>query len=653
MTHDDIKDPLALTPEEIAALSPDGGPDYNRLVFEASPYLLQHAANPVDWYPWGEAAFERARAEDRPIFLSIGYATCHWCHVMERESFLDPQVAELLNRLYVPVKVDREERPDLDQVYMTVTQGLTGSGGWPMTVVLTPEGRPFFAGTYFPKAGRAGRPGMLELLPHLAGLWKQQREKVEASAAEITGWLQRTAHPATGPEGGEGERSAGLVDEAYRELAARFDDRWGGFGDRPKFPTPHQLTFLLRYGRRHREFHATAMALRTLDAMAAGGIHDHLGGGFHRYATDREWLVPHFEKMLYDQALLADALLEAYEVTGEVRYADLARDIFTYVTRDLALPEGGLASAEDADSEGVEGKFYFWTAAEIRAVLGPEADRFLETFGCTEEGNYREEASGRKTGENILHRPFRPDGADSPVSVPDEATAAPGLDAVLDDHASLAWGLLELYRTTFEVGWLGWALELAGEMQRRFWDDARGGFHLAAHDAEPLLVRSKEVYDGALPSGNAVAAAVLLRLARLTGRNELEERVERLLQAFARPLSEHPSAHTALLEVDDRLHAPSREVVLVGRPGAPDTEALRAVLDAGTWPDTEVVFRPVAGDDDPVAERVLELAPFVRPYGSVAGQAAAYICRDYLCHAPVTRPEQLRARLGEQTGNDA
>ena len=426
MSRDDRTAPLELTPEEIAALPPDGGPDYNRLVFEASPYLLQHAANPIDWYPWGEAAFERARTEDRPIFLSIGYATCHWCHVMERESFEDPQVAELLNRLFVPVKVDREERPDLDQVYMTVTQGLTGSGGWPMTVVLTPEGRPFFAGTYFPKVGRAGRPGMLDLLPHLAGLWQQQREKVEASAAEITGWLRRTAHPAAGPEFEEGGLSPDLPDEAYRELAARFDPRWGGFGERPKFPTPHQLTFLLRYGRRRNEPHATTMALLTLDAMAAGGIHDHLGGGFHRYATDREWFIPHFEKMLYDQALLADVFLEAYEVTGEARYADLARDIFGYVTRDLALPGGGFASAEDADSEGIEGKFYLWTAAGIRAVLGPESDLFLEAYGCTEEGNYREEASGRHTGENILHRPGSPEGNAALESGRNEAAADPG-----------------------------------------------------------------------------------------------------------------------------------------------------------------------------------------------------------------------------------
>jgi uncharacterized protein YyaL (SSP411 family) len=751
MRRDDRKDPLELTPEEIAALPADGRPDYNRLVFEASPYLLQHAANPVDWYPWGEAAFERARAEDRPVFLSIGYATCHWCHVMERESFEDPEVAGLLNRLFVPVKVDREERPDLDQVYMTVTQGLTGSGGWPMTVVLTPERRPFFAGTYFPKEGRAGRPGLLELLPHLAGLWRQQREQVETSAAEITGWLQRTADPAAGPGSGEGGLSPDLLDEAYRELAARFDARWGGFGERPKFPTPHQLTFLLRFGRRHREPHAVTMALRTLDALAAGGIHDHLGGGFHRYATDREWLVPHFEKMLYDQALLADAFLEAYEGTGEARYADLARDIFGYVTRDLALPGGGFAGAEDADSEGVEGKFYLWTAAGIRAVLGDEADRFLEAYGCTGEGNYRDEASGRRTGENILHRPFPAEGDLAPGpgrngafapfgpapgdparrsaeihgSAPDDPASRlaaararlleararwvrplrddkvltdwnglmiaalarggrvlgepcwteaaqgaadflwehlrdpggrllrrwragrAGLAAVLDDHAFLAWGLLELYRSTFEVRRLAWALELAGEMERRFWDEEGGGFHLTASDAEPLPARGKEIYDGALPSGNAVAAAVLVRLARLTGRSGFEERAERLLRAFARPVTEHPSAHTALLQVYDRLRAPSREVVLVGRPGAPDTEALREVLDTGAWPDTEVVFRPLAGENDPVAEPVLELAPFVRPYGIVDGRAAAYVCRDHLCHAPVTRPEELRARLEE------
>ncbi|MFC1544107.1 thioredoxin domain-containing protein, partial [Gemmatimonadota bacterium] len=393
------KAPLGLTQEEIAALPPDGGPHYNRLVFENSPYLLQHAGNPVDWRPWGEESFEAARREGKPIFLSIGYATCHWCHVMERESFEDPDIASLLNSRFIPVKVDREERPDIDQVYMTVTQGLTGRGGWPMTVFLTPDGRPFFAGTYFPPVNRSGQVGMRELLPRLAEAWEHDRDRVVASAEEITDWLTEAVKPAA-----EEVDRTDVLRLAFEQLRDRYDPSHGGFGQRPKFPTPHNLTFLLRYWKRTGEPRALEMVTTTLSAMRRGGIFDHLGFGFHRYSTDREWLVPHFEKMLYDQALLAMAYLDAWQATGQEEWASVAREVFDYVLRDLVLPEGGFSSAEDADSEGEEGRFYLWTSEQVREVLGEGADVWLVRYGFRDEGNYLDEATGHRTGANIPHR---------------------------------------------------------------------------------------------------------------------------------------------------------------------------------------------------------------------------------------------------------
>ncbi|MFO7769291.1 MAG: thioredoxin domain-containing protein, partial [bacterium] len=391
---------LDLTPEERAGLPSDGGEDFNRLVFEESPYLLQHAANPVDWYPWGDEAFQRARELDRPIFLSIGYSTCHWCHVMEEESFEDPEVAGLLNEHMVCIKVDREERPDIDSLYMTVTQGMTGGGGWPMTVIMTPDGRPFFAGTYFPRLSAPGRPGMVDLVPSMGEAWAERREEVLESAEEIREWLEGAVRGSAG-----GQVGAHLLPRAYEQLAQRYDAEWGGFGERPKFPTPHNLTFLLRFRERSGEDPALTMVEHTLQRMRQGGIFDQVGFGFHRYSVDRQWLVPHFEKMLYDQAGIALAAIETFQATGSRRYAGMAREVFTYVLRDMQGPEGGFYSAEDADSEGEEGRFYVWGADVVREVLGEEAELYMEVHGFTEEGNYREEASAQQTGRNIPHLP--------------------------------------------------------------------------------------------------------------------------------------------------------------------------------------------------------------------------------------------------------
>jgi uncharacterized protein YyaL (SSP411 family) len=372
---------------------------HNRLINESSPYLLQHAANPIDWFPWGTAAFDKAKREDKPVFLSIGYSTCHWCHVMEHESFSDPEVAELLNRSFISIKVDREERPDIDQVYMTVVQAMTGSGGWPMTVLMTPDKRPFYAGTYFPKNARWGRPGLMQILPQIADVWQNDRRKVLTSADEIVRYLTRInkSQPGAGFEGR-------ILDQAYQILAERFDPEYGGFGKSPKFPSPHQLNFLLRRYYHTRNDQALAMVEKTLIRMRLGGIYDQIGFGFHRYSTDAQWLVPHFEKMLYDQAMLIMAYTEAYQATGKSFYARVVQDIIAYVLRDMTSIEGGFFSAEDADSEGVEGKFYLWTVHEIKELLDQnDAELFIKVFNVKDGGNFEDAGPGTNIDENILH----------------------------------------------------------------------------------------------------------------------------------------------------------------------------------------------------------------------------------------------------------
>jgi uncharacterized protein YyaL (SSP411 family) len=527
------------TPEEIAKLPPDGGPEFNRLIFEGSPYLLQHARNPVDWYPWGTAAFERAKSEDKPVFLSIGYSTCHWCHVMESESFEDAEVAALLNASFVCVKVDREERPDVDQVYMAVTQAMAGSGGWPMTLVMTPDKKPYFAATYVPKTTTAGRTGLLELLPQLADAWKTRKADVAQRADRVVAWL---AGSATGDPGAALE--AATLDLAAQQLAASFDGANGGFEKAPKFPIPHRVRALLRVWKRTGDANALEMAERTLRGMARGGIRDHLGGGFHRYSTDARWLVPHFEKMLYDQASIALAYVEAFEATRKEEYRTVAREIFAYVQRDLALPGGAFASAEDADSEGEEGRFYLWTRAEVASALGEEDGAlFARIYGIEPEGRtvlHLARPAESESGENRERiarakakllaarssrvRPLRDDKVltdwnglmiaafaraarafDEPAYAESARKAADFVlaelsdgdgrlrkrwrageaahAAVLEDYAFLALGLIELYETDFDERRLAQAVKLCDAMVARFWDGKAGGFFSTADDA--------------------------------------------------------------------------------------------------------------------------------------------------------------------------
>jgi uncharacterized protein YyaL (SSP411 family) len=675
-------------------------PGKNRLALEKSPYLLQHADNPVDWYPWGQDAFERARREDKPVFLSIGYSTCHWCHVMERESFEDSTVAAAMNDAFVCIKVDREERPDIDNIYMTVCQMMTGRGGWPLTIVMTPDRQPFFAATYLPAQT------MLKLCAGVTEAWRTQRERVLEDATGITATLAG----AVGATGGEALDGA-VMREAYDQLSAQYDSTFGGFGAAPKFPSPHNILFLLRYWKRSGDPYALEMVSRTLDRMSRGGIYDHVGHGFHRYSTDHRWLLPHFEKMLYDQAMLTMAYTEGFQAMSDDRYRRTALGVIEYVVRDLGDPAGGFYSAEDADSDGEEGKFYVWTEDELRSVLGEDDTGVAVTvFGVESAGNFVEEASrdGRVTGANVLHldRPLSEHAAALGLGLPEleqriesirerlfetraarvrpelddkvladwnglmiaalakaarafgdsplagrarraadfvhEHMSAPdgglyhryrggevGITAMVDDYAFMVWGLLELYETTFDVTLLERAVALTDVMLERFWDDESGGLYFTADDAEELIVRQKEIYDGAVPSGNSVAMLNLVRLARLTGRGEYEDRAVAIGRAFAAQVRRAPAVHTQLLCGLDFLLGPSHEVVIVGHPGSDDVTAMTAALAAGYTPRKVVLLRPADA-----AERVVALAPFTREQSMVEGRATAYVCRNFACELP-------------------
>jgi len=681
----------------------------NRLRHEKSPYLLQHADNPVDWYAWGEEAFARARQEDKPVFLSIGYSTCHWCHVMAHESFENTGIAALMNAAFVNIKVDREERPDIDSMYMGVCQALTGSGGWPLTVVMTPEKKPFFAGTYFPKDSFPGRIGMRELIARLSGLWDNERERVVASAEDIIAWLKRESSLEEGAAPGIPAQR-----EAYAELKSRFDSVHGGFGDAPKFPSPHILSFLLRYYRRFQDETALKMVTLTLEAMRAGGIYDHLGFGFHRYATDRRWFLPHFEKMLYDQALLAYVYTEAFQVTGTNAYGVTAQEILKYVLRDLRSPAGGFFSAEDADSEGREGAYYLWTVDEIHAVLDePRAERWMLAYGIKIQGNLTGDAGQADTGANVLARMYaasqesaehalagfedlepsraallaarerriRP-GRDEKILCdwnglmiaalakaaqvfedPTLAEAARGaadfclehlrapdgalkhrwhdgqaaIEGFLDDYAFLVWGLIELYEALFEVRYLEAALDLTGFMITHFRDKASGGFFLTTERHEELFVRKKDLVDGALPSGNSVAALNLARLGRLAGNQAWEEHARRIGEAFSRQIARSPWAFTQYLSALDYLLGPTQEIVIVGRAEQPDAQDMLHAARATFSPNKTLAF--ISSDAD--AHALKHLIPHTATMKSLQDAATAYVCSGYACHEPITDPADL------------
>jgi len=655
----------------------------NRLSASTSPYLLQHAHNPVAWNPWDAEALERSRREDKPIFLSIGYSACHWCHVMERESFEDEAVAGELNAHFIPIKVDREERPDLDDLYMGAVQAISGRGGWPMSVWLTPDLRPFYGGTYYPPKARYGMPGFLELLQGIRRAWTGQRRDLEENATRLLEALAQAESEGAAAPG------AGLVAKALAHLAGTFDPRWGGFGPAPKFPQPSGLEFLLRCG----DAADRGRAFRTLDAMAQGGIYDHLGGGFARYSVDAKWLVPHFEKMLYDNAQLASVYLEAFQATGEGRYASVARETLDYLLRDLRDPEGGFHSSEDADSEGEEGRFYVFTPAEVDAVLGPEdGPRFCSAFGitptgCFEHGTsvlHRFEAEGPAVEDALrwklrAHRDrrVRPAKDDKvlaswnglalsafakgsellgePVYL-EAATAlaaflhrelwrdGQGLlrtwrrgqahtPAFLEDYGAVACGLVDLFEASFEPRWLRWAFELGTILQERFEDPGRG-FHTS--EVRPdLLLRQKPFHDGAMPSGNTLAARALLALARHFGHEPFRAGAEGALRAAGPLLEAMPAAFPGLLAVLASAQAPGAELVIAGDPADARTRALVDQARRSRLPGC--VLSLVEADP----ELPLHL-------GRRRDLPSAFLCRDGVCAAPVTEPGVLAKLLGPQ-----
>ena len=684
----------------------------NRLLAEKSPYLLQHAYNPVDWYPWCEAAFEKADAEDKPVFLSIGYSTCHWCHVMEKESFENQEIAGLMNSTFISIKVDREERPDLDNVYMTVCQMLTGRGGWPLTIIMTPDKRPFFAGTYIPGTGRFGQGGMKDLIPQINKIWSTRRHEIFTSARKITEALQTAKNNTTGED-----LTVRVMEKAYAELAGRFDKNHGGFGDAPKFPTPHNFLFLLRFWKRTGNKKALEMVEKSLRAIRMGGIYDQVGYGVHRYSTDARWLVPHFEKMLYDQAMLAMAYLETWQATGKEIYAKTAREIFTYVLRDMTSPEGGFYSAEDADSEGVEGKFYVWREPEIREILGHEySEKTIKHFNILEKGNFRDEATGVETGANILHmkdvppenaasgdteyneadseienattllfserknrsHPYKDDKvltdwnglmiaalakgsyvlqepayAQAAVRAADfilKELAAPdyrlfhryrdgeaGINGNLDDYAFLSWGLIELYEATFEVRYLEAALDFNNVMLERFQDSEQGGFFFTPDDSELLIVRKKEIYDGAVPSGNSVAMLNLLKLGSFTGRADLAKKAAELGQAFSGRVAKFPSGYTQFLVSLDFGLGPSYEVVIAGPRASKDTMGMVRALQTRFIPNCILLLHPT----DQEAPAIEKTAEFTRGCQTIKERPAAYVCRANACNMPVTQVDEM------------
>ena len=710
----------------------------NRLAEEQSPYLLQHAANPVDWYAWGEDAFARARAEDKPIFLSIGYSTCHWCHVMEHESFESQEIADVLNRDFVSIKVDREERPDVDRVYMTFVQATTGSGGWPMSVWLTPELKPFYGGTYFPPQTQWGRPGFRDVLVEIARAWREERPQLLASANDITARLTEIA------SGGNGDRSSATTapgDEALtrtlRQFAGSFDARRGGFGDAPKFPRPSELLFLLREHARTGDALPREMVVKTLHAMALGGMRDHVGGGFHRYSVDGNWRVPHFEKMLYDQAQLVIAYLEAAQLTDDAFYAQIAEDTLQYISREMTDAAGGFYSAEDADSvppehageaqpRKTEGAFYIWRLDEVRTLLGDDSAAFERRYGLLPDGNAPFDPQSEFTGKNLLYtargiaeiaealgrdpetvaqsltrarvtlfkarakrpRPHLDDKvltgwnglmiaafarasrvlaggrlADDDPGVRHRDTARraatfcrstmwdderqvlkrrfraghAAIGGYAEDYAFLIFGLLELFQADGDPGWLEWALTLQRRQDDLFWDSVEGGWFSTTGEDPTVIIRMKEEYDGAEPSASAVGAWNLLTLAHLTGDSSFDKRAAEVFAAFAARLASQGRGLPMMAAALSMSRSVPEQIVVVGSPDAPATASLWAAAHRRYRPfTTMLIVEP--GERQ---QRIARLLPWIGAMSGRDRQPTAYVCRNFTCEAPVSRPEEL------------
>jgi uncharacterized protein len=664
----------------------------NRLARETSPYLLQHAHNPVDWYPWGEEAFARARAEDKPVLLSVGYSACHWCHVMERESFENPEIAAVMNAGFVNVKVDREERPDVDHIYMQAVQSLTGHGGWPMTVFLTPDGTPFYGGTYFPPEDRHGLPGFPRLLAALADAWRSRRAEVVQSGRELEESLGQTDRL---------RRAATLLGDeqlfaAFQGISSQFDEEWGGLGGAPKFPQPMIWEFVLRFFKRTGNPYAQRMVHTTLIRMARGGMYDQLGGGFARYSVDPHWMIPHFEKMLYDNAQLASLYLHAWLAFGDPECRRVCEETLDYVLRDMTDPAGGFYSAEDADSEGHEGKFYVWTPEEIRAVLGPDADRALAYWGVDRGPNFEGKSNLFVAGEpdpesvaplrrRLLEarakrvRPGRDDKvlaswnglmlsalaeAASALGRPDYLAAAvrnaelltsamvrdgrllrswkggqARITGYLEDHAMVGAGLLALYEATFDRRWLDESRRLAEETLRLFWNTERETFFDTGHDQESLVVRPRNIFDNAVPSGTSVTIEWLLRLAIVTGLERYETIALQALRPMADVMQKYPSGFGRYLCALDFHLGPVAEVALVWPAGGERAAARLAEAVFRRYQPNRVVVGSAAGAPGAAG------LPLLADRGAVDGKPTAYVCRRYVCQLPVTDPDALARQL--------
>ena len=674
----------------------------NGLSGESSPYLLQHAENPVDWQPWGEAALARARAEDKPILLSIGYAACHWCHVMAHESFEDPAIAKVMNELYVNIKVDREERPDIDAIYMAAVQAMTGQGGWPMTMFLTPEGVPYHGGTYYPPTDRHGMPSFVRVLRSVADAYRTRRGDVLDTAERVRELYAGARQAAVSM----GELTTVQLDAAAREIAARYDARNGGFDGAPKFPQTMALDFLLRHWRRSGAPQELAIVRDSFVKMARGGIYDQVGGGFHRYAVDDRWLVPHFEKMLYDNALLSRLGVHLWQVTADAEIARVTRETFDWALREMAAPAGGFYSSLDADSEGHEGKFYVWSAAELDALLGANAAVMRDLWGASVHGNFE--------GKNILNVPRPPANvaarheitldaleslaaaARTTLFAAREARVHPARDdkilsawnglmvrsladgarafddaawrreavrhgeflfrelvrdgrvmrvhkdgvtkgaGFLEDHAAVALAALALYELTFDVRWLERARAVSDAMVQWFWDDTIGGFFDTAQDGEKLIARPRELTDNAVPAGNSLAAELLLRLGDLTGRDDDRRRGAWMVETLGEPLTRYPTAFGYALGAAELAVHGATEVALVGDAGASDFEALVRETASHYLPSL-ILAGGIASTSEPL--------PLLRDRPALRGKATAYVCRHYVCDAPVSDARTLGEQL--------
>ncbi len=677
----------------------------NRLALERSPYLLQHKDNPVDWYPWGPEAFARAREEEKPVFLSIGYSTCHWCHVMERESFENARVAEALNQGFVSIKVDREERPDVDDIYMSAVQTMTGAGGWPLSLFLTPDARPFYGGTYFPPDDRWGRPGFLSLLGSIANAWKTRRPELETSAGELL------AHVAAASEGvpGGGRVGTEALDAAFSEMSRQFDAQNGGFGGAPKFPPAMRLELLLRRYLRTRDARAREMVETTLEKMAKGGLYDQVGGGFHRYSVDAHWLVPHFEKMLYDNAMLARIYLLAFRAFQNPEHASIARETLDYLLREMTPAGGGFFAAQDADSGGEEGTYYVWTPREIEDALGAaDAKIVAARFGVTAAGNFegkatvlsvvrsleelardfgntepeiagvlersrvtlrqlrsrrvapgtddklltdwtglaisafalggqvlgepRYETAAREAADRVLERCRR-----GPELLHRERGGEAGISGFASDYANMIEALLDLYEATFEPRYFREAIALQETFDERF-DDGRGGYALTTEDHGGLILRPREIVDGATPSSNSVAASNLLRLHAFTGNARFREKADAIFSLFSTYLTRASAALPRMLCALDRAVHPSREVVLSGEIGRPDFEALRGIVSADPALDRVVAHADPDGS-------LAGVSPLVEGRTPDGGPARAFVCSDFACQLPTADAAELAAAL--------